>query len=111
MRFTSRQQDGDQAPFSICECVYLRVTPAARAANSLFLLSLFAGRRAVSFDMRGVDHLRVRRATVVGQLPEQVFPDAAPRPTREAIVDRRMRTIGFGNRTSDSRSSAHGRCR
>ena len=40
--------------------------------------------------------MRVRRATVVGQLPEQVFPDAAPRPTREAIVDRRMRTIGFG---------------
>ena len=35
MRFASRQQDGDKAPFSICECVNLRVAPAARAANSL----------------------------------------------------------------------------
>jgi hypothetical protein len=38
MRFASGQQDGDEAPLSICECVYLRVAPAARAANSLFVL-------------------------------------------------------------------------
>src|SRR3954470_23344248 len=25
--FTSGQQDGNQAPFSICECVHLRVAP------------------------------------------------------------------------------------
>jgi hypothetical protein len=32
------QEDGEKAPFSICQCVSLRVAPAARAANSLFLL-------------------------------------------------------------------------
>jgi hypothetical protein len=29
VRFTTGQQDGDQAPLSICECMYLRVAPAA----------------------------------------------------------------------------------
>jgi len=38
---TAGQQDGYEAPLSICECVYLRVAPAARAANSLFLLPPF----------------------------------------------------------------------
>jgi hypothetical protein len=47
------------------------------------------------FDVRGVDHLGVRRATVAGELPEQVFPYAAPRPPSEAIVDRRRRPVGF----------------
>jgi hypothetical protein len=41
VRFASGQQDGDQAPFSICECVDLCVAPASRAANSLFLLPPF----------------------------------------------------------------------
>ena len=41
MRLTPGQQDGDQAPLSICECMDLRVAPAARAANSLFLLPPF----------------------------------------------------------------------
>jgi hypothetical protein len=48
------------------------------------------------FDVRGVDHLGVRRSTVAGKLPEQVFPYAAPRPPSEAIVDRRRRSVGFG---------------
>jgi hypothetical protein len=48
------------------------------------------------FDMGGVDHLRVRRSTVTGEFPEQVFPYAAPRPSSEAIVDRRRRPVGFG---------------
>jgi hypothetical protein len=39
--FASSQRDGDQAPFNICECMDLRVTASARAANSLLLLSLF----------------------------------------------------------------------
>ena len=47
------------------------------------------------FDMRGVDHLRVRGLPVAGKLPEQIFPDAAPRPAHEAVVDRRRRTVGF----------------
>ena len=41
MRLASRQQDGDQAPSSICsicECMNLRVAPSARATNSLLLL-------------------------------------------------------------------------
>src|SRR5262245_47880389 len=35
--FTCGQQDGDKAPFNICECANLRVAPSARAANSLLL--------------------------------------------------------------------------
>src|SRR5438046_7151441 len=41
VRFACCQQDGNEASFSICECVYLRVAPSARAANSLFLLPPF----------------------------------------------------------------------
>ncbi|MGY3034249.1 hypothetical protein ACVIIV_003419 [Bradyrhizobium sp. USDA 4354] len=41
VRFASSQQNGDQAPLSICECVYLRVAPSARATNSLLLPPLF----------------------------------------------------------------------
>jgi hypothetical protein len=41
VRFTSGQQKGDEASFSICECVDLRVAPSARAANSLLLLPPF----------------------------------------------------------------------
>src|SRR5215468_157766 len=37
----SRQQNGDQAPLRICECVNLRVAPSARTANSLLVLPLF----------------------------------------------------------------------
>src|SRR4029079_9530789 len=39
--FASGQQDGNEAPLSICECMDLRVAPSARAANSLFLLPPF----------------------------------------------------------------------
>jgi hypothetical protein len=39
--FASGQQDGDEAAFSICECVNLRVAPSARTANSLLLLPPF----------------------------------------------------------------------
>ena len=45
------------------------------------------------FDVRGVDHLRVCRSSIPGKLPEQVFPDAAPRPAHKAVIDRRRRTI------------------
>jgi hypothetical protein len=38
VRFTTAQQDGDQAPFSICECMDLRVAPSARTAHSLLFL-------------------------------------------------------------------------
>jgi hypothetical protein len=48
------------------------------------------------FDVGGVDHLRVGRSTIAGELPEQVFPYAAPRPPSEAIVDCCRRSVGFG---------------
>ena len=38
MRLTASQKDSEKSPFSICECVDLRVAPSARAANSLLLL-------------------------------------------------------------------------
>ena len=47
------------------------------------------------FDMGGVDHLRVGGSPVPGQLPEQVFPQPAPCPAHEAVIDRRRRAI-FG---------------
>jgi hypothetical protein len=47
------------------------------------------------FDVRGVDHLRVCGSPVPSKLPEQVFPDATPRPAHEAVIDRRRRTISF----------------
>ena len=48
------------------------------------------------FDVRGVDHLGVRRSTAAGELPEQVFPYAASRPPSEAIVDCRSRPVSVG---------------
>ena len=38
VRLASSQQDGDKSSLSICECMNLRVSPSARAANSLLLL-------------------------------------------------------------------------
>jgi hypothetical protein len=49
--------------------------------------------RAVRFDVRGVDHLGVCRSPVSGKFPEQIFPDPAPRPAHEAVIDRRRRPI------------------
>jgi hypothetical protein len=43
--------------------------------------------------MGGIDHLRICQSPVPGKLSEQVFPDSAPRPTYEAVVDRRRRAI------------------
>src|SRR5687767_1992686 len=41
VRLASGQEDGEKAPLSICECVNLRVAPASRATNSLFLFPPF----------------------------------------------------------------------
>src|SRR5450755_4414410 len=38
---------------------------------------------------------RRRLTAIPGELPEQVFPDATPRPAHKAIIDGRWRTIGF----------------
>jgi hypothetical protein len=50
----------------------------------------------VRFDVRRVDHLRVCSAALAGKLSEQIFPDAATRPTREAIVYRCVWPVSFG---------------
>jgi hypothetical protein len=42
MRLSAGQKDGKKAAFSICDCVDFRVAPAARAANGLLVLPLFA---------------------------------------------------------------------
>ena len=41
MRVATAQEDGKKTALSICECVDLRVAPAARAADRLFLLPPF----------------------------------------------------------------------
>jgi len=45
------------------------------------------------FDVRGVDHLDVCGSSIPSKLPEQIFPDAPPRPAYKAIIDRCRRTI------------------
>ena len=45
------------------------------------------------FHVRGIDHLRICGSSVPGELPEQVFPDAAPSPAHKAVIDRCRRTI------------------
>ena len=43
VRLTTRQQDGDQAPFSICECMDLRVAPAREQPTACFCSPLMNG--------------------------------------------------------------------
>ena len=45
------------------------------------------------FHVRGIDHLRVYGSSVPSEVPEQVFPDAAPSPAHKAVIDRCRRTI------------------
>src|SRR5712672_1744447 len=45
------------------------------------------------FDVRRIDHLRLARSTSNRKLPEKLLPDASFSPPREAIVDRRVRTV------------------
>ena len=45
------------------------------------------------FDVCGVDHLRVCEPSVPSKLPEQIFPDAAPRPAHKAVINRCRRPI------------------
>src|SRR5262249_31719912 len=45
------------------------------------------------FHMRRVNHLRVGGSSVSSKLAEQVFPDATPRPSYKAIIDRCWRAV------------------
>ena len=44
-------------------------------------------------DVRRIDHLRLARSTSNRKLSEKLLPDAPSSPPREAIVDRRVRTV------------------
>ena len=89
MGFAAGQQDGDRRPLASASAWLFLFALRASGRQPVFASPFSAGRRAVSFDMRGLDHLRVRRSPVVSQFAEQIFPDAASCPAREAIVDRR----------------------
>ena len=60
--------------------------PAERP-TACFCSPLSARCRAMRFHVRGVDHLCVCGSSVSSKLPEQVFPDATPRPAHKAIID------------------------
>src|SRR5262249_62314523 len=66
-----------------------------RGPTACFCSPLFRRRRAVRLNMGGINHLGVRRSTIAGKLSEQVFPDAATGPAREAVIDRGWRAIGL----------------
>jgi hypothetical protein len=92
VRFTSGQQDGDKAPFNICECVNLRIAPSARAANSLLLFPPFppAAERCAFTCVESIICVSVDRP----------FPASSrnrfsqtPRPAHKAVIDRCRRTI------------------
>jgi hypothetical protein len=44
VRLTAGQQNGYEAPLSICECVYLRVAPAGERPTACFCSPLFRQR-------------------------------------------------------------------
>lgn len=81
------QKDGKKTAFSICNFVYLRIAPAARASNRLFLLPPF----------RPMPQRRVLIICVLifrgPQALETVFPQPAPRPSHKAVVNRRRRAV------------------
>src|SRR5262245_6213806 len=47
----------------------------------------------MGFHVRGVDHLGICGSAIPGQLPEEVFPDAASCPSNKPVVDCRRRTV------------------
>jgi len=110
--FTCGQQDGDKAPFNICECVNLRVAPSARAANSLLLLPLFhplpSGALSRAWSRSSAYRWTVRSQ----QVPGTGFPRRRAAPSAQSgyrsLSEDHTRA---GNRTSDSRSSARAQCR
>src|SRR5262249_7306970 len=63
VRLTAGQQNGEEAPLSICKCVYLRVAPSARAASSLLLLPPY-GWPAPPAELRGGDSVTGRDSSM-----------------------------------------------
>src|SRR5262249_15307993 len=77
---------------SASACIFVLRPPRERP-TACFCSPLSTRCRAVRFHVRGVDHLRVGGSSVPSKFPEQVFPDAAPRPAHKAVIDRCRRTI------------------
>ena len=59
VRLAAAQENGKKAAFSICDCVDLRIAPAARASNRLFLLPPY-GWPAPPAELGGGDSARER---------------------------------------------------
>ena len=89
MRFASESTRWRKTHF-VCECVYLcSLAPSARAAEQLSSDPPFpAAAERCAFACVNIDHLSVYLESSFNKLPEQVFPDAAPRPAHEAIINR-----------------------
>ena len=85
-------------PFSICECMNLRVAPSARTAHSLLFFPLppDAARYALTCAGSSACPPIARTAPT----PGKGFPEPATRPAHEAVVDRRRRDTRAANRTS-----------
>jgi hypothetical protein len=69
--------------------------PPRERPTACFYSPFSARSRTMCFDVRRVDHLCGSRAAAPSKLPEQIFPNATPRPAHKAIIDRCRRTI-FG---------------
>jgi hypothetical protein len=112
VRFTSGQQDGDKAPFNICECVNLRVAPSARAPNCLLLLPPFHPPPSGALSRAWSRSSACRWIVRSRQAPGTGFPRRRAAPSAHSgcrsLSEDHSRA---GNRTSDSRSSARARCR
>ena len=77
---------------SASACIFVLRPPRERP-TACFCSPFSARCRAMRFHVRGVDHLCVCGSSVSCKLPEQVFPDATPRPAHKAIIDRCRRSI------------------
>ena len=91
-------------PLSICECVYLRVAPSARAANSLLLLPLF--RPAAPSDALSRAWSSIICVSVDRPFPANSRNRFSQTPRRaqrsKAIIDQLSEVhTRAGNRTSD----------
>jgi hypothetical protein len=77
-------------PFSICECLDLRVAPPARAANSLFSLPLFRLLRSGALSHEWSRSSASLRTAHFQQVAETDFPRSRARPSEQTVIDQRL---------------------
>ena len=80
-------------PFSICECVTSCCALRASGQQPASAPPFPPAAERCAFTCVEFDHLCVCGSSVSSKLPEQVFPDATPRPAHKAIIDRCRRSI------------------